>query len=155
LYNYLDISGSVSVITSAVLLYQKTADEFYGDNSNTIFLILGVMLFGLRALTSLSIFKAFRVQVTLFKQVLIDIPYFVSICILLVVIMAIVYGVETAMKPDEETKVASITNGNMSKNFFLNVGVFYMFMNGELPYGEDEELSFISWMVYVIFTMLI
>ena len=93
LYNWLDLIGAAGVIISCVLLHQKPADEFYNDPSNNIFLILGIMLFGLRALTSLTIFEPYRVQVSLFKQCLIDMIYFMSILLLLIFIMSIVYGI--------------------------------------------------------------
>lgn len=112
---------------------------------------MGIILVGLRACSSLRIFEPFRVQIQLFKQVFIDIIWFMSILVMLVVLMAIVYGVEYAMAADESTKKAS--TDSMRLNFFNHVGKFYMFMNGELPY--EDEMSTTAWIVYVIFTLLV
>ena len=45
------------------------------------------------------------------------------------------------------------TSANIGRNFLKNVGLFYMFMLGENPY--EGSLLPTSWLIYVIFTMLV
>lgn len=55
------------------------------------------MLIGLRACTSLTVFERYRVLIMLFKQVGKEIIPFLVIVLILIVLTAIVYGVELAM----------------------------------------------------------
>lgn len=43
----------------------------------------------------------------------------------------------------------------MKDDFFVNLGLFYQFMLGEIPYAEDSDYSTTNWIVYIMFTMLI
>jgi hypothetical protein len=62
--NYLDLTGHVLIIVSAVdLNLSPNKDEFYEDRKNTRILIIGLLLSGLRAVFSLHIFEPFRVQI--------------------------------------------------------------------------------------------
>ena len=97
-FNWFDIVGNAFIITSAVLLNNTQGDEFYRDEFKNRFLILGIMLVGLRACSSLRIFESYRVQIQLFKQVFVDIFWFMSILIMLIILMAIIHGVEVAMR---------------------------------------------------------
>lgn len=73
-----------------------------------------------------------------------------SILVILIILMAIVYGVEFALKPDEATQIVS--TDSIRLNFIEYIGLFYQFMLGENPY---KELSFTGWIVYLIFTVLV
>lgn len=64
--------------------------------------------------------------------------------------MAIVYGVEYAIKEENGQKGDP---ANIGKHFLSNVGLFYQFMLGENPYGDNMTTT--SWLVYIIFTMLV
>lgn len=81
---------------------------------------------------------------------MVDIFWFMSILMMLILLMAIVYGIEFAIKDDGDEKGDP---SNIGKHFFGNVGLFYMFMLGENPYDTPETTT--SWLVYVIFTMLV
>jgi len=70
---------------------------------------------------------------------------------MLVVLTAIIFGIEYATKEADGKRGTSAAIG---KNLAGNVGLFYQFMLGENPY-EDEEMIATAWLVYVIFTMLI
>lgn len=96
-FNWFDIIGNSFIIVTAVLLRSTQGDEFYKDEFKNRFLILGIMFLGLRACSSLRIFESYRVQIQLFKQVFVDIFWFMSILIMLIILMAIIHGVEFAM----------------------------------------------------------
>ena len=102
-FNYLDLVGQVLIIVSATDLSLSNGEDFYESPKNIRILVLGILLAGLRALSSLYIFKPFRVQITLFKQVFSDIGWFMSIVLMLILLSAIVFGVEHAMVPDADT----------------------------------------------------
>ena len=104
-----------------------------------------MLLVGFRAITNLYIFGPYRVQIQLFKQVFIDIVWFMSILMMLTVIFSIVYGVEFALKPDEETN--AVSTDSIKNNFVTYLGLFYQFILGENPY---EELSTTAWIVYLL-----
>lgn len=150
-FNYLDISGYVLIIVSAVDLSLSDGEEFYEDRKNLRILVVGLLLAGLRALSSLHIFAPYRVQIQLFKQVFVDIMWFMSIVLMLIVLMAIIYGLEYAMEPDPTTKEASVDS--IKNNLLPNIGLFYMFMLGENPYEGNN--SIIAWFVYLTFTILV
>ena len=68
---------------------------------------------------------------------------------MLILLMAIVFGVENAIKVENGEKPDPAKIG---ADFMNNVGLFYMFMLGENPY---EDMTTTAWLVYVIFTMLV
>lgn len=84
------------------------------------------MFVGLRACSSLQIFESYRVQIYLFKQVFIDIFWFMSILIMLIILMAIVHGVEFALNGDKDMGQSDIES--IRNNFLHNLGMFYQFM---------------------------
>lgn len=81
----------------------------------------------------------------MFKQVFVDIVWFMSILMMLTVIFTIVYGVEYALKPDKETH--EVSTDSIKNNFFMHLGLFYQFILGENPY---EELTITAWIVYLL-----
>ena len=74
-----------------------------------------------------------------------------SLLMMLIVLMAIVYGIEFAMHPDEKTGKSSTES--IKSNFFKNIGLFYQFMIGENPY--ESSMSTTAWIVYIIFTVVV
>ena len=60
-FNYLDIAGNVFIIMSAIKLDKKPGDEFYNDHKYSRYLILGILLVGLKAYSNLRIFESYRV----------------------------------------------------------------------------------------------
>jgi len=109
------------------------------------------LLVGIRAVSNLRVFESYRVQIQIFKQIFVDIFWFMSLLMMLVVLTAIIFGIEYATKEADGKRGTSAAIG---KNLAGNVGLFYQFMLGENPY-EDEEMIATAWLVYVIFTMLI
>lgn len=152
-YNYLDLAGNGFVIAASIVMFRTDGNEFYEHQRNKTLLILGIMLIGLRACSSLTIFESYRVQIMLFKQVGKDIIPFLVIILILIFLTAIVYGVEVAMHEDPVTKVKSVDG--IRNDFFINLGLFYQFMLGEIPYSEDSDFNTTNWIVYIVFTMLI
>ena len=146
-FNYMDIGGNICIIVSAISIQSDKGYEFYADKSLSRYLILGVMLIGLRAVSALRIFEQYRVQIQLFKQVFVDFIWFMSLLMMLVVILAIVFGIQNAMVEPEDKNGAKASPDSMQKNFLGNVGKFYMFMLGETPY---EDFDTTSWIVYII-----
>lgn len=73
-----------------------------------------------------------------------------SILMMLTVIFSIVYGVEFALKPDEETN--AVSTDSIKNNFVTYLGLFYQFILGENPY---EELSTTAWIVYLLQTLVV
>jgi len=69
---------------------------------------------------------------------------------MLIVLMAIVNGVKYAMDEDPETGVK--TTDTIRDNLGKYIGQYYQFALGEIPF---EEYSYVTWIVYVIFTLLI
>lgn len=65
-YNYLDIISNTFIIMTAYNL-RKNGPELYESLFNKMLLTLGLMLLGLRALTQLRIFTAYRVLIELIK----------------------------------------------------------------------------------------
>ena len=151
-FNWLDLFGNISIMMSAhFIVTSKQSNEFYENGSKARYLICGMMIIGLRAVTSLRIFEQYRVQIQLFKQVFKDFIWFMSLLMLLVVLMSIAYGIESVKNTDDNTKVA--TTDSIKTNFFSNIGVFYMFLNGENPYSEVTSPT--AWIIYIIFTLLV
>lgn len=72
-----------------------------------------------------------------------------SILMMLILLMAIIYGVEYSVSKEDGGEGSSANIGN---HFLYNVGLFYQFMLGQNPYLEMNKTA---WIVYVIFTMLV
>lgn len=148
----MDISGNIFMIISAVYLSQKPGDAFYEDTLCKRFLILGILLIGLRAVSNLRIFESYRVQIQIFKQIFVDIFWFMSLLMILIMMMAIIFGIEYAIEKKKDKKEGKPEN--VGANFLDNIGLFYQFMLGENAY-EDHEMNSTAWLVYVVFTMLV
>lgn len=121
-FNYLDISGNVFMIWSMFNLINDGENEFYFNHKNNRILILGILLVGLRAYSNLRIFENYRVQIQLFKQIMVDIFWFMSILMMLILLMAIVFGVENVAKVD---KNADVKPAKIGGDFTANIGLFY------------------------------
>lgn len=128
------------------------AKEFYDDFRLNTFLNFGVILIGLRACTSLSIFYEYRVQIFLFKQVFIDLVEFLSLVFYILVIMALIYGVQTALDENADDKTISLDN--IAKKYLHNFGLFYRFMLDKSPY-DIPNMNYTQWMIFFIFCLLI
>lgn len=150
-FNYLDITGNVFIIISAFNLSAKPGEKFYKDTHCNRDLIIGILLVGLRAYSNLRIFENYRVQIQLFKQIFVDIFWFMSILMMLVFLMAIVFGIQFSTK---DTEGNSGSPSSILTNYPANVGLFYMFMLGENAY-DGLDMTPTSWLVYVVFTMLV
>lgn len=70
---------------------------------------------------------------------------------MLVVLMAICYSFEFVMTTDGDQKV--VNTDSIKKNFIPNIGLFYMFLNGENPYSDGVNGS--AWIIYIVFTLLV
>lgn len=149
----MDISGNIFMIISAVYLSQKPGDAFYEDTLCKRYLILGILLIGLRAVSNLRIFESYRVQIQIFKQIFVDIFWFMSLLMILIILMAIIFGIEYAIEKKGDGKKEGKPE-NVGVNFLDNIGLFYQFMLGENAY-EDHEMNSTAWIVYVVFTMLV
>lgn len=57
IFNYFDISGNICIIISAIHISTFKYDHFYANKSESRILIIGLMIVGLRAVTSLRIFE--------------------------------------------------------------------------------------------------
>lgn len=77
-----------------------------------------MMIIGLRACSSLRIFEPFRVLIQLFKQVFIDIAGFMFLLMMLVGLMAIIYGIERIKDHD-------LASTYIQDNMLDNIGLFY------------------------------
>jgi hypothetical protein len=76
-----------------------------------------------------------------------------SLLMMLIVLMAIIFGIEFAMKKDDDGKEGSPSQ--IGGKFFENIGIFYMFLNGENAYEDVDPMTPTAWLVYVVFTLLV
>lgn len=62
--------------------------------------------------------------------------YFTTILIMLVFVMAAVYGLQLVDQFDDSEKILS--------NQGVNMGAFYMLISGDNPYGDDATDNMVS-----------
>ena len=62
--------------------------------------------------------------------------YFTTILVMLIFVMAVVYGLQLVEEFDESEKILS--------NQSVNMGAFYMLISGENPYGDDATDSMLN-----------
>jgi len=151
-FNWLDIAGNIFMIISAVNLSESPGNAFYEDTLCKRYLILGILLVGLRAVSNLRIFESYRVQIQIFKTIFVDIFWFMSLLMILIILSAIIFGIEFAIEKKKDKKEGKPEN--IGVKFMDNIGLFYQFMLGENPY-EDHDMNPTAWLVYVTFTILV
>lgn len=110
-----------------------------------MFLTLGLLLLGLRALTQLRIFTAYRVLIELIRHVLGDMIPYATIIIMIIILTSVCYGV-------------SHISGNkdfdiVSDEFLEYLGIWYQVILGENFYYNS--MSSLHWGIYVLFTVLV
>lgn len=145
-YNYLDIFGNGFIIKTTMDLYVKGA-QVYSSHWSKFYLIVGLLVLGLRALSQLRMFTKFSVLIELIKQTLLDMVYFIAI---ISVIMNIICLGHCLIKVTGDKTFDQENIWFIYPKFF---GEFYQTILGENP--EGGEISGLEWGLYVIFTILI
>lgn len=108
-------------------------------------IIVGLIGVGLRAYSQLRIFQAYRVLIELIKQTIFDITAFMSIIFFIIFLMAIIMGLQmTIFDPSD-----------IYKDFGKHYVLFYMFIFGENPYGDLDNMNYSHRWIYFLFSILV
>jgi len=134
----MDVFGNLCVLIAQFKLVFNIKEDKNAKNKH-VFLVMGVLFLGVRALSQLRIIESYRVLIQLFKQSCLDMVNFLAILLYMVFIFALAKMVMRQGQKDLHIDKLSLS--------------MYQVMFGENP--DLAKSPRFDWFLYIIFTLLV